>query len=366
MANILFLGNIDSGLYYFRKELIAELVKKHKVYISVPYGEFVPAFQKLGCHYIKTNIARRGTNIADEITLLLKYIKILKAVDPDLTLTFTIKPNIYGGIATKLTGKKVMHSMVGLGTVFIKDLWFKKIITFLYKLAFAHSESIFFLNQHNKNLFEDLKIIKKSHNTVIIPGSGVNLNRFPFVPYPSEDSLRITFIGRIVKEKGIEEFIKAAESVKKYKPQITFEVVGRIEETKYKNILNQKVQEGIIKYKGERKDIPEIMAKTNCIVLPSYGEGRGTVLQEGAATGRPLITCDTFGCKDNVDENHNGYLCKARDAESLEECIKKFIRLPYEKKVKMGINSREKAKNEFDRNQVVSAFLKEIDIALVN
>ena len=195
---------------------------------------------------------------------------------------------------------------------------------------------------------------------MIVPGSGVNLEDFKYVEQINDENIIFTFVGRVLRDKGIEEFLETAKAIKTKYRNVKFEVVGFVDEEKYIGLLNSYEKKGVITYLGRRSDIPVIMAKSSCIVLPSYGEGRGTVLQEGAAIGRPLITSNTYGCKENVEEGYNGYLCNVGDVESLKDAVEKFINLPKKEKVSMGKRSREKAEKEFDRKIVISAFLNEV------
>ncbi|MCU9808896.1 glycosyltransferase [Paraclostridium sp. AKS46] len=195
----------------------------------------------------------------------------------------------------------------------------------------------------------------------VVPGSGVNLKEFQFNEYPNNEKIKFTFIARVIKDKGIDEFLESAKNIKDKYPNVEFDVVGAIDEDIYLNKLKEYEKLKVINYLGHRSDIQEIMKKSSCIVLPSYGEGRGTVLQEGAAIGRPLITCDTYGCKDNVDDGYNGYLCKVKDYKSLQNSMEKFINLSFEEKKEMGLNSRTKAEKEFDRDIVIKSYIDKIN-----
>jgi glycosyltransferase involved in cell wall biosynthesis len=361
MRKILILANHFITIYAFRKELVEELVKyENEVYLALPKTEEANFFSNMGCKIIDTPLDRRGTNPISDIKLLFQYIKIIRDIKPDIVLTYTIKPNTYGGIASRICRSRAMHTVTGLGSVYIQNMWQKTIAVVLNKIAFKFASKVVFLNEDNKDFYKQLGIITENHSTMVVPGSGVNLENFKYVQQASDGKIMITFIGRVLKDKGIEEYLAAAKALIAIYNNVEFEVVGFVDEEKYIGLLNQYENEGIIKYLGKRNDISKIMAKSSCIVLPSYGEGRGTVLQEGAAVGRPLITCDTYGCKDNVEDGYNGFLCEVADVESLKDAIEKFIRLSQEEKVLMGKRSREKAEKEFDRKIVVKAYIDEI------
>ena len=361
MKKILILTNNDIGLYNFRKELPQQLLADgHEVTIALPYGDKVEKFKEMGCKFIDTPMNRRGMNIIEDLKLLVQYKNIIKNIKPDLVLTYTIKPNIYGGIVCRYLNKKVFHTVTGLGSVFIRDFWIKKVLVRLNKFAFKNANHIFFLNKENKEFYKNMSIIDAKHQITVVPGSGVNLKEFEFNEYPILPNTKFTFIARILKDKGIEEFLKSAKNIKNKYPDVEFEVVGSIDEEVYSVKLKEFEKLKIISYLGHRDDIKDIMKKSSCIVLPSYGEGRGTVLQEGGAIGRPLITCDTYGCRDNVDDGYNGYLCEVSDYRSLQNTMEKFINLSLEEKKKMALNSRFKAEREFDRSIVIQSYINQI------
>ncbi|UMZ34198.1 glycosyltransferase family 4 protein [Priestia megaterium] len=362
MKKVLILANHFITLYAFRKELVNELLESgNEVYLSLPDSPENTYFQDKGCKIINTPLDRRGTNPLSDFKLLIQYVKIIKELKPDIILTYTIKPNTYGGIAAGFLNTKAIHTVTGLGSVYIQNMWQRKIAVFMNKIAFKSASKVFFLNEHNREFYGDLGIIKKGQATKIVPGSGVNLNKFKYKELSVSKGTTFTFVARILKDKGIEEYLEAAKNLKSLNPQLKFQVVGFVDEEKYIDLLKQYQDEGIIEYLGKRNDIPSVMEKSSCIVLPSYGEGRGTVLQEGAAIGRPLITCDTYGCKDNVEEGVNGYLCKVANAKSLEEAMRKFLELSMEEKINMGRKSRKKAEKEFDRKLVIETYIKEVN-----
>ncbi|AUG58597.1 glycosyltransferase family 4 protein [Acetivibrio saccincola] len=361
MKKILILANHFITIYAFRKELVEELIKDgNEVFLALPESKDNTFFSEMGCKLINTPLDRRGTNPISDMKLLLQYIRIIKKSKPDIILTYTIKPNIYGGIASRICKSKVIHTVTGLGSVYIQDMWQKEIVVLLNRLAFKKASKIYFLNEDNEKFYKKLKIISSNNDTAIVPGSGVNLEKFKYMELLPTSKITFTFIGRILKDKGIEEFLFAAKILINKYNNVKFQVVGFVDEKKYIELLDRYQKKGIIEYLGKRDDIPKIMAESTCIVLPSYGEGRGTVLQEGAAIGRALITCDTYGCKENVEEGYNGFLCKVADPESLTCAMEKFIKLSHEEKVLMGMRSRKKAEIEFDRNIIVNEYMQGI------
>lgn len=357
---ILVLSNFAMGLYKFRKELFEELIRqKYEVIISSPYDKYVTLLKELGCKYIESKVDRRGTNLIKDIALLNSYIKIIKRVNPNLVLTYTVKPNIFGGIACRFLNKPYLTNITGLGTSIENMGILRKIILFLYKIALKKSSCIFFQNEANNLFFTTKRIVQGK--TKIIPGSGVNLIEHRFEEYPESDkTIRFLFIGRIMKEKGIEELFEAANEIKKDYSNILFDAIGFCE-TEYSERAKDLEKKGIITFHGEINDIHEYIKNCHAVILPSYHEGMANALLEAASTGRPVLASNIPGCKESFDDNISGFGFRVRDAESLVNAIKKFIELPYERKKSMGYEGRRKMKREFDRKIIIDAYLEEIN-----
>ena len=361
MARILILANHDLGLYNFRKELVQEMLDKgNEVYVSLPNGEKVKNLTDLGCSFIETKVDRRGLNPIKDLGLLFSYSRIFKKVKPDMIITYTIKPNIYGGIASRFMKIPYAVNITGLGTAFQKDGFFKKIIIFLYKLSSQKASVIFFENQGNQQLFIKESIVKEK-NTYKLNGAGVNLNEYEYCDYPSNsEQIRFLFIGRVMKEKGIDELFEVACRIRKRYDNITFDIVGPIEDNYEEKIMELKEKE-IIKYHGFQTDVKKFIKTTNCFVLPSYHEGMANTLLESGAMGRPLITSNIYGCKEAVNNSENGFLVNVGDSDDLYLKIKDFIELPYERKVHMGIKSREHIEKKFNKKLVVKSTLEVLE-----
>lgn len=360
---VLLLGNHGFVIYNFRKELIKELLGKgYEVYISLPKDDKVQTMVDWGCKFIETNVDRRGTNPVTDLKLIINYVKLLKKVKPDVVLTYTIKPNLYGGLACRLLNIPCLNNITGLGSGFSKSSILKNFLSFLYKISLKKSYCVFFQNTEDMNTILESNIIKGHYE--LIPGSGVNLNEFNYKEYPSEDKITFLFIGRIMKDKGIDQYLEAAKVIKQKYPNTIFNLVGFVEKTQphYNNMIQHYQNEGYINYLGYQSDVKPFIEESNCIIQPSHGgEGLSNVLLETAATGRVLFASDIPGCRETIDEGHNGYTFEAKNTNHLVEKIEKFIKLPYEKKVKMGKNSRLKVEKEFDRNIVINAYMKKIN-----
>jgi glycosyltransferase involved in cell wall biosynthesis len=357
---ILVLANFGMGLYNFRKELLEKLlVNKNEVYISLPKDEYVTKLQQIGCKFIETHVDRRGTNPFNDMGSFLRYIQIINRVKPDIVLTYTIKPNVYGGIACRITKTPYITNITGLGTSIENKGLLQKITIMLYKVGLKKSSCVFFQNEHNRNFFITKKIVK--HKTRLIPGSGVNLQLNNFEVYPENDEIiRFLFIGRIMKAKGIEELIQAIIKVKEKYPLVQFDLIGGSEED-YTQQLVDLNKSGIINYLGQREDVHSFIKKSHATILPSYHEGISNVLLESASSGRPILASRVPGCIETFDEGISGLGFKVKNVNSLIETITKFIELPYDKKKKMGIAGRKKMEQEFDRNIVINAYIDEIN-----
>ncbi|WP_416147682.1 glycosyltransferase family 4 protein [Salipaludibacillus sp. HK11] len=360
MKRVLILVNHDVVIYNFRKELVQQLLRDgYKVYISSPYGKKIESLIDMGCEYVETNIERHGTNIISDLKLISEYRKMIKRVRPEVVLSYTIKPNIYGGMACKSLQVPYIATITGLGTALEKKGLMQKILVLLYKLALKDIQTLFFQNKENMSFFEQNKIAKYSHK--LVPGSGVNLEEFTLKKYPDErDELKILFIGRIMKEKGIEELAQAAKLVEESKRKCIFEAVGFYEED-YTDKAKELEKLNIIKFHGVQDNVKEFIEDCNAVILPSYHEGMANVLLEAASMGRPIIASSIPGCEETFDEGVTGFGLEPKNVDSLVQAINKFIDLPYNKKKSMGVLAREKVENEFDRNEVVLSYLNEIE-----
>lgn len=355
---ILILANNDVGLYQFRKELLETLSRNNKVFVSCPYGDLIDKIKATGCKYIRQEFERRGTNPLSDLKLLRSYVRLIKKVHPDAVLTYTIKPNVYGGLACQLTRTPYLANVTGLGTSIENGGLMKVLTTNLYKLGLRKASCVFFQNKVNRNIFIRNKLVKR--HTRLIPGSGVNLSNHTFEPYPDEENgLRFLFVGRLMKDKGIEELIGAMKMLHKDYPFISLDIIGDYDED-YTALIENAEKGGYVRYHGRQDNVHEFYKNCHCVVLPSYHEGMANVLLEGASTGRPVVASNIPGCRETFNDGKTGFGCKVKDTESLAAAMKKFIEVPHEEKAAMGAAGREKVKKEFDRSIIVRAYLDEL------
>lgn len=357
---VLILSNHFITLYNFRKELIKKLVEDgHEVFISMPKSDENKFFSDMGCKIIETPVDRRGINPIKDIGLIINYIKIMKKVKPDIIFSYTIKPNIYGSIASNLTKNKQINNITGTGATFLKNNMVSMIVKILYKLSIKKSYKVFFQNKGDRDFFVANKMVKDNYG--MLPGSGVNLEEFTFSDLPPMDEINFIFIGRIMKLKGIEEYLECAKKIKFKYPNTNFYVAGFIEEDKYKEMIHDYHTKGIINYIGFQKDIKSWIQRCHCTILPSHGgEGVPNVLLESAAMGRICIASKINGSKDVVEDGVTGYLFEVGNAEDLINKVEKFLALDYEAKRQMGQAGRKKVEKEFDRKTIISTYIEAI------
>ena len=360
MGKVLFLVNHDSGLYNFRLELIERLLSDgHQVVVSSPYGERIDQLRRLGCKYYEIEIERHGMNPFKELKLIFVYLKLIKDICPDIVFTYTIKPNIYGSIASRSLKTPCVANITGLGTAVENGGIVQQAVIFLYKFAFKKAQKVFFQNEENMRFFASKKIALNKHD--LLPGSGVNLKRFLPIEYPSDKvKVEFAFISRIMSEKGIDQYLEAAQHIKARHPNTVFHVCGFCEQP-YEDKLNEMMQKEIIIYHGMVRDVKTILKDIHCVIHPTYyPEGISNILLESSACACPIITTNRAGCREVIDDGVNGFIVKQKDSQDLIDKIEKFLSLSWEEKRKMGLAGRKKVEEGFDRNIVVNAYLKEL------
>lgn len=351
---ILILANNDVGLYKFRKELIQELIRRgNKIVVSVPDGELIQDIKNLGVKVILTDVDRRGINPLTDVKLLLRYFRMEATLKPDLVITYTIKPNVYGGVVSRILRIPYAENITGLGTTFQTENLIKKLVCFLYKISSRRAKVVFFENEENKQIFLEHHLIREEQ-ACRLNGAGVNLYEYPYTEYPSEgEPIRFLFIGRVMKEKGVDELFEAARRIKKEYPEAVFDIVGPMED-EYESVVRKLEEEGIIRYYGYQKDVRPFIARCHCFVLPSWHEGMANALLEAGAMGRPLITSRIHGCMEAVVDGESGYLAEKGNEESLIQKFHNFFELERYEQENMGRKSREHIEQFFDKVEIIN------------
>ena len=358
---IAILANHSGGLYDFRKDLISELKKYASVTVAVPHNDRWDELLHLADRVIELPIDRRGMNPLHDSKLFHQYRAILKEVKPDLVLTYTIKPNIYGGLACRMAHIPYAVNITGLGSAIENGGWLKKFVLALYKPALKGARVVLFENAGNRDTLTATGVGPRGRD-VVLSGAGVNLEDYPDQSYPQEGAVRFLFVGRVMHEKGVDELFTAAKRMKQeYGDGVEFHIVGSFEGG-YKPLMDELEQAGVVKYHGYQSDMKRFYAMASCIVLPSYHEGMSNVLLEAAASGRPLITSNIPGCREAVEDGVSGYLCPAKDADALYEAMRRFVELPENWRGEMGRRGRERMEQRFSKTAVVAETIKHLEI----
>ena len=347
-------GNDSYGLYIFRRDLIKRLIDDgHEVYAALPDGECTERIKSLGCHYIELPIDNRGISPKRDAVLFFKYLKLLKKIKPDSVITYTIKPNVYCGLAARILHIPYVTNITGLGTAFQKEGMVKKIAKLLYRVGCSKAKVVFTENPGNRDTLLEMKLFKPEQIHVL-HGAGVNTEHYAFEEYPKDEKpIKFLFIGRIMKEKGIDEYFAAADRLIADGVDAEFHMAGDLGEQEYSEIVNKRTENSSFVYEGWLDDIRPAIKNCHCFVLPSWHEGMANTLLECGSMGRPIITSNIHGCLEAVDEGKNGYLHEVKNADSLYEAMKKFAALSHEGKAAMGKASREYISANFDKKQVV-------------
>lgn len=360
---ILVLSNSFAGLHSFRKEVFQQFRDLGwEVHISSPMigmEEKAEWFRNIGCHIIDTRFDRQGMNPLADIKLMMYYRRLIKQVKADVVLSYTIKPNLYGGLAAAFCKVPQIANVTGLGAAVEYPGLLQKFTILLYKVCMRKTHLMFFQNDANRQFCLEHGMVKG--RTRLIPGSGVNLSFHTLKPYPAEDEpVRFLFISRIRREKGIDEYLAAAEAIRKECPNTEFHILGGCEGD-YEERLRRMTDEGIVVYHGAQSDVRPFLKEAACLIHPSfYPEGMSNVLLEACAAGRPVITTDRPGCGEIVDNGQTGFIVRQQDVEDVIAKVRKFLSLSYEVRKAMGLAARQKVEREFDREIVVKAYEEEI------
>lgn len=363
---IALLTNNDDDIYCFRKELIEALLKEgYEMLISCPNGPKFELMKDIPFKYDDPIIDRRGTNIIADLKLFFHYLKLFKKEKPNVVLTYTAKPNVYASMAARVLGIPYINNVTGIGSVVNMKGIKKSFILWLFKIAYRGAACVMFQNSTNMKLAIDSGMIKGDYK--LIPGSGVDLNRYPLQDYPeggngkTGDKIVFNYIGRILHDKGVDDYIAVAKIIKKEYPNTEFNMIGFIEPTEshYEEELRLLSEQGIINYRGSQKDIKPWISRAHAIIHPStYGEGMSNVLLENASSGRFLITTDNPGCQETVIDGESGYIYHGGDVNMLVESIKKFLGLENKIRKIMGIRGRNHVEEKFSRVIVIDEYLK--------
>jgi glycosyltransferase involved in cell wall biosynthesis len=355
--------NTSWNIYNFRRGLLKALQEEgYKIVAIAPRDDYSQKLEDLGFEYHEIKIHNKGTNPLEDAKLIWDFYRLYKKLNLDVILQYTIKPNIYGSIAARMLGIPVIANISGLGRVFLDDGFSSRLARFLYKLALQSPHKIFYQNSHDRRLFIDSKLVSEN-KTDLLPGSGIDTQKFtPLDVEKKSDAINFLFVARLLKDKGIVEYVDAARKLLKNNTKIKCYILGAYYEGNPTAITPQQMadweREGIVEYLGVSDDVSSHIASVDCVVLPSYREGLSRVLLEAASMAKPLITTNVPGCKEVVDDGINGFLCQVKESTSLANQMKKMSELTEVQRRVMGEKGREKVIAEFDERKVIEMYQK--------
>lgn len=349
--------------------MLALVENGYEVFAIAPRDNYSSKIERLGIKFIHINIEQSGTNPFNDAQTLLSFINIFLKNKIDIVLNFTPKNNIYSTFAAKICGVKVINNIAGLGILFVKESPTSKIARFLYKTSQRFADKIFFQNDDDRELFL-LNGMAKKEVTDRLPGSGVDLERFTVTPSIDDGVTRFLLIARMLYEKGVEHYVESARILRrKYGRNVEFNLLGFLDvqnpSAVPKEQMQEWVSEGIVNYLGTSDSVETEIAKSDCVVLPSfYREGVPKSLLEAGAMGKPIVTTDNVGCRETVDDGVNGFLCEPRSTASLVSQLDRIITMGHQSRISMGLLSRQKIENEFNENIIISKYLEAIKTVL--
>ena len=363
---IIISANTTWYLWNFRIGLIRQLIKDHhEIFVFAPNDRFTKKLSEAGCQICDLNIVSSSINPFGNLLLFGRYLLAIHHIKPHLVFLFTIKPVVFLGIASRLCRVPAVSTITGLGTVFIRRTWITRLVMRLYVISLRRIQKVFFQNNDDRDLFLQLGLVDKEI-AVVLPGSGIDLLRFKLKPQQKyiKEQVVFLFIGRLIKDKGIREYVDAARDVRMRFPNCRFLIAGPTSVDNLTAISSEDIQvwenEGYVEYLGESTDVRSIIENADCVVLPSYREGMPRVLLEAGAIGRPVIASRVTGCHDVVEDGVTGLLCNPRDASDLAEKMMLLVVLPEEERKEMGYKARERIEGIYDERIVIENYVREL------
>ena len=359
---VLLSANSSWNIAHFRSGLVRSLIANgYRVVVAAPRDGHRDRLAKLGAEFVELPVDSSGASVAQDMRLLVGYRRLMRQVRPFAFLGFTAKPNIYGSLAARSAGVRVINNITGLGTVFIKRSLLTAVVTRLYRLALRGSSTVFFQNGDDRDLFVRMGLVRPDR-AEIIPGDGIDLAGFqPPASARKAGPVRFLLIARLLWDKGLGEFVEAARMLRRSGADAVFQVLGPAgvdnRTAVPREMLDQWQREGVIDYLGEADDVRSAVGESDCVVLPSYREGLPRTLLEGSAMGKPLVATDVPGCRDAVIDRETGYLCEARSATALAEAMQAILNLTAAERMEMGKRGRMHVEGKFSEELVAAQYL---------
>ena len=359
--------NTSWNIWNFRGSLVKALqAAGHEVLAIAPPDAYSERLEtELGCRFVPIRMENKGTNPAKDAALTRRFYQIYRRERPDVVLHYTIKPNIYGGIAARLAGIPSINNVSGLGTVFLIRNLVSRVALGLYRFAFRFPARVFFQNADDRQLFLENGLVAK-RITDLVPGSGIDTKKFrPAATFVRQQPFVFLMIARVLYEKGVEEYFEAARLVREAVPGTRVQLLGGIDESGgvgvKRVVLTEWLAAGHVEYLGTSDNVAAHIAQADCVVLPSYREGTPKTLLEAAAMGKPIVTTDVPGCRETVQDGLNGFLCEVRNGPDLAAKMAQMLALPNAELQAMGRASRRLAEEKFDERLVLDKYLQVVD-----
>lgn len=368
--HILLTVNTAWNIWNFRRPVVqALLADGHRITVLAPPDDSVDDLQRLGCRFLPLEMNVKELNPLACVKLFSRFRDVFREEQPDIVLSYTLKTNIFGAMAARKLGVPFLPNVTGLGTAFLSGSLLQFVAESLYRHAFAKLPVVFFQNEDDRSLFITRRLVQ-GYQARLLPGSGIDLDHFALAPYPSEQTAPVfLMISRLLRDKGVVEFVEAARQVKAQVPEARFQLLGAVAAENRTAIEAATVQgwvdSGLVEYLGTTDDVRPYIARASCVVLPSYREGAPRTLIEAAAMARPAITTDVPGCRAVVEAGVTGLLCAPKDAGSLAETCARFVSLPLAAKAAMGLAGRHRMEKEYDQSIIVAQYREAITQALV-
>jgi glycosyltransferase involved in cell wall biosynthesis len=359
---ILLTANTSWYIYNFRKETIKHLVAQgYEVLTTAPDFEYQPHLEAIGAKHSTVFMKRSSKNPLNDMYTILSYIKLYRRLSPDIVLNFTPKCNIYSAVSAKLANAKVINNISGLGRIFVSKGIITHIVKWLYKFSQSFADFIFFQNTEDMHLFLSKHIIPHT-KCARIPGSGIDIRHYQPGLYTENNTVRFILVARMLREKGVEIFAKAAGRLVLKYTNVEFLLLGPLEK---KGITLSEISywetKGWLRYLGKTDDVASLVQDCSAVVLPSYyREGVPRSLLEAGALGKPVITTDNTGCKETVIDGKTGFLCRQNDVDSLINCLEQFILMSADERIRMGIESRKHIEKNFDEKTIIEKYMDKI------
>lgn len=361
MCKAMLISPKDNNFYNFRSELILKLHDMgNEVILVCPYGKKIDYFTERGCRFIDVSMDRRGTSIFHDLELVDAYYKILKAEKPDIVLTYTSKPSIYAGfLCGKMNIPYIVNNAGLMETTGVFDCFMK----LLYKLGWSRATCMMYQNTFERDTIQ--KLLRGKTHYRDIPGSGVNIDAFPFEEYPrSDDMITFNYVARIVKIKGIDELLECASRIKAEHSNVRFVLYGDYDDDTYRARVEELQRRGIVEYGGVQMDMRPFIKAAHAVIHPSYYEGMTNVVLEHSAMGRPCLGSNIPGVREGIEDGKTGFLFEVKNVDSMVETVEKFLALTHEEKIRMGMEARRKMEREFARERVTEVYVEEIERTL--